>query len=158
MPGVVWPRVSLPSCISAGESSLGQKYGLFQTLARSGRAGVLTLCLQGLEVSENPAHQSRGHCPLKSGQETRSCSLLHHPSPGITLACLHTWQELQERGKLARPQRSGSEAKGSVWATGQTWWGKHACGTDEGSATTWLGEARKVPPCPLWASVFPAEK
>ena len=47
--------------------------------------------------------------------------MLPAASPGIALACLHTWQELRESGKLAGPQRSGSEAKGSVWATGETW-------------------------------------
>lgn len=43
---------------------------LFQALARSSLARVLTLCLQGVRVSENPAHQFGGYCPAESGQET----------------------------------------------------------------------------------------
>lgn len=36
--------------------------------------------------------------------------------------------------------------------------GEHGGGTNEGAGTTWLGGAWRVPPWPLWASVFPAEK
>lgn len=43
---------------------------LLQAPARLSLARVLTLCLQCLGVSENATHQSRGHCPVESGQNT----------------------------------------------------------------------------------------
>lgn len=80
--------------------------------SRSGQGG------EGGGESCSSVQRARGRCPVESGQETIS---LPAASPGITSACLHTWQELQASGKLAGPQRSGAEAKRPVWAMGQTW-------------------------------------
>lgn len=66
----------------------------------SGPSWVLTLCLQDLGVSKNPAHQPRGHCPGETGQETRSCS------PPLPREPAGLFTHLQERGELAGPQRS----------------------------------------------------
>lgn len=119
--------------------------------ARSSLTRVLTLCVQGLGVSENAAHQPRGHCPVESVQEMRSCPVPHHReprrpvyTPGGSSGQVESWRGL--RGWVPRPR-------------GQTWWG--AC--VEGAPMRVLGppcpgEAGQVPLCPLQASAFPDDK
>lgn len=118
-------------------------------IARSGLARVLTLCLQGLGVSENAAHHSRGHCPVESGQETESCSLPYHGelrwpvyTPGRSSRKVESWRSL--RGTIPRPRglckqqvKPDDESIARAWmrALGPLGWGK-------------LGKSFHAPPGP----------
>lgn len=149
--GLVWPGVSFLRHLSWREWFGDLRVACSKAPARSSLARVLTLCVQGLRVSENAAHQPRGHCAVESAQEMRSCPVPHHReprrpvyTPGGSSGEVESWRGL--RGRVLRPR-------------GQTWWGVCV----EGAPMRVLGpparwEAGQVPPCPLRDSAFPADK
>lgn len=90
----------------------------------------------GGAVSHNPAHQSRGHCPAESGQETQSRS----PSPHQEFC-----RSVYTPGRISRKVESWLGLRGAVPSqgvcvgNGSNLAGEHGGDTDEGSGTTWLG-------------------